>query len=361
MKSVLLPFPDESINSWLTRYEAVNGIKIKDSKKTSPWSSELTNLDSIINDWSEISGKDKASIRRKILYQHTFHRIEEFLCLDEAKDPKKRHRGIDVNICCQCIIDDIKKFGVAYIHRSHNFPGVDACHIHHQPLTDSCGGCGKYNFHHSYSKYYDCVKLIDDSALIKLASDVDVGYAIFVYKVLTSSNEPISQSLLREAILSRKAYLGLGLIGPRQLWCSDSFSNAYCHFQDSSSLDKWLRYNRNLVAPQKIAKITYAMFESSETYFNYLEFTRKNTEAETLPKAEDYSQEMQEADKLHLEFLLEEASELTITLFTRLNFKLIHRIRRRDFKWVYSKLNNNAKFFKSSDQLRVDDNDSREA
>lgn len=48
-----------------------------------------------------------------------------------------------LKFCSDCIIDDIKEYGVAYWHRSHNAAGVDVCHKHNMYLRDKCPLCNK--------------------------------------------------------------------------------------------------------------------------------------------------------------------------------------------------------------------------
>lgn len=45
------------------------------------------------------------------------------------------------NLCAQCLVDDEKLYGVPYIHRAHQIPGVTACWKHAKTLLDCCPSC----------------------------------------------------------------------------------------------------------------------------------------------------------------------------------------------------------------------------
>lgn len=53
----------------------------------------------------------------------------------------------DLNVCLDCIKEDIEQYGEAYIHRSHQLAGVKTCHKHHTKLYHfDCKKSFKYDF-----------------------------------------------------------------------------------------------------------------------------------------------------------------------------------------------------------------------
>jgi len=60
---------------------------------------------------------------------------------DERTVPPKRLSAEPIRLCLDCLRDDMATFGVRYIHRSHQIPGVKICSKHGTALLYKCPYC----------------------------------------------------------------------------------------------------------------------------------------------------------------------------------------------------------------------------
>lgn len=102
----------------------------------------------------------------------------------------------EIRICLNCLHDDLKSYGFAYIHLSHQVPGVRVCARHRTPLIVECPYC---ECHFTRKKDLvlalwtacHCTRLLTDFPLPKEKSGnlVQVSYARFAADLLSA--EPI--------------------------------------------------------------------------------------------------------------------------------------------------------------------------
>lgn len=59
---------------------------------------------------------------------YTAIRLSQLSCVRE-------HEELTLKMCPMCVQEDIRQFGVAYWHRSHQIPGIESCHDHQQQLV----------------------------------------------------------------------------------------------------------------------------------------------------------------------------------------------------------------------------------
>lgn len=59
---------------------------------------------------------------------YTAIRLSQLSCVRE-------HEELTLKMCPMCVQEDIRQFGVAYWHRSHQILGIESCHDHLQQLV----------------------------------------------------------------------------------------------------------------------------------------------------------------------------------------------------------------------------------
>lgn len=95
-------------------------------KKLAPLMNDTTSIEDLI-DRSTLHPLTKKVISYKASKKLTLSPI------GEAADP--------IKICPECLIEDEAEFGVGYLHRQHQIPGVAACEKHKILLISSCSNC----------------------------------------------------------------------------------------------------------------------------------------------------------------------------------------------------------------------------
>lgn len=142
-----------------------------------------------------------------------------------ASTPAKTNRSRRVlgsthvtNLCPDCLIEDDKKFGVPYIHRSHQIPGVTTCWRHNRALLDCCPTCGcPYSAHGELIKSpwqgcTSCGKKTEDLAkeVSEQPTKVEIEFAIFAKDLLHFNSLNLSNSIVFKMYIQRAQELGLG-------------------------------------------------------------------------------------------------------------------------------------------------------
>ncbi|TWC45404.1 TniQ protein [Pseudomonas sp. SJZ080] len=113
-------------------------------------------------------------------------------------------------MCPDCIRDDIKLHGVAYVHRSHNFPKINFCHIHSTQLQHSCSSCSRSHLLHTTSEYYECSNSpLHELSIKPTAPPIELEHAKFIHDLLNSKKTSIKAGSITQAILNRAIELGL--------------------------------------------------------------------------------------------------------------------------------------------------------
>lgn len=118
-------------------------------------------------------------------------------------------------LCPDCVSDDIKEFGIPYIHRAHQVPGVFVCYKHGQVLLDSCGDCGcpfETIGEFVTVPWHGCVC---DQEVHTMSSDeniemidIAIGYAKFMYELLQKTDIDVSAKILSETYRIRAIKVG---------------------------------------------------------------------------------------------------------------------------------------------------------
>lgn len=80
------------------------------------------------------------------------------------------------HMCPECIKEDIKKHGEAYIHRSHQLTGVTICHKHH---------CALHLIKLNCASEYDFVNMEFDKPLTTNVTKAEIDYAKYTHILLT--------------------------------------------------------------------------------------------------------------------------------------------------------------------------------
>jgi len=112
---------------------------------------------------------------------------------DKATNTPKRFSTEPIRLCLECLREDLDVYGVRYIHRSHQVPGVEVCSKHGSLLLYKCPHCEC-----SFSRHYNlavvpwrrctCKKYVFDSN--SPAQEVDpvvLSYAQFAATLLQSA------------------------------------------------------------------------------------------------------------------------------------------------------------------------------
>ncbi len=127
------------------------------------------------------------------------------------------------HLCFECLLQDRESFGIPYIHRSHQIPGVNVCWRHGCRLLNACPYCTcpfepKADLVLApWEPCPGCQKLLCDSAffLPEQGSELELGYAVFAHELLQASPGTINSKFLatlhgkrlREAGYSRGALI----------------------------------------------------------------------------------------------------------------------------------------------------------
>lgn len=137
----------------------------------------------------------------------------------------QQHLGAEakgVNYCRVCLSEDQKRYGVAYIHRAHQIPGVTVCWRHSTGLFDRCCSC--------LSKFASSVRIVlfpwigcvCGAPLAAFASDtidrpstIAREFAKFAQQILNAPTAAPTSEQLVHIYMQRAAERGLGRGGNR--------------------------------------------------------------------------------------------------------------------------------------------------
>jgi len=119
------------------------------------------------------------------------------------------------HMCPQCLVQDEQEHGCAYIHRSHQIPGVTVCWKHTCKLLDRCPACSCPFARPNeliLSAWLGCTcgYVIGDhsNAVEESVKEVEIGFANFTRTLLIA--EPILLNTLQLVTLYRKRAIELG-------------------------------------------------------------------------------------------------------------------------------------------------------
>lgn len=158
VKFLLSSFPDESLASLLSRYHVVSGGYSATETMLDIFGKKVLNLSSLSVDdvrgvLSRFGDKSIEVARGLIcknsmlpLYAAFVARNVRFLDGlvggEEIYSSKSiSGEGNKVWACPECLEEDRKKYGVAYLHRAHQIPGVYSCWKHGIRVVSECPDC----------------------------------------------------------------------------------------------------------------------------------------------------------------------------------------------------------------------------
>lgn len=123
------------------------------------------------------------------VYKHTLHPIGFLFDRVRYKNMTFMPRGV-MRMCVNCVIEDVSRFGTAFIHRTHVAPnqlGIQVCHLHATNLLDRCPSCHVEIQNHKITHIASC---ITKQSQITSTAGVGLGphrYAKFIYDILNLS------------------------------------------------------------------------------------------------------------------------------------------------------------------------------
>lgn len=127
----------------------------------------------------------------------------------------KRLSAEPIRLCLECLREDLATFGVRYIHRSHQIPGVEVCSRHASPLLYKCPHCEcsfgrRSNLALAPWRRCTCKKYVFDSIFLRYDVDpVALSYARFSATLLQSSpNSAVPTRVLVESYRDRARAIG---------------------------------------------------------------------------------------------------------------------------------------------------------
>ncbi|MBM5573372.1 TniQ family protein [Deefgea sp. CFH1-16] len=152
-------FPDESLLSRISRYHLLAGNKTirstyEDLFGKSPFPLEQivpTNIEVLAG---RILGSQRETLKALLLENTLLPLFLPYLGPVKSEQSEEGSSEVvshiprrvvgmhgEARLCLECVEDDKNEFGVPYLHRSHQIPGVSACWKHRKTLLSSCPVC----------------------------------------------------------------------------------------------------------------------------------------------------------------------------------------------------------------------------
>lgn len=127
------------------------------------------------------------------------------------------------NLCPDCLVEDEKQYGVPYIHRSHQIPGVTACWRHGRALLDRCTTCGcpysamKELVTTAWHGCPSCGKKTEEwvKEFSTQPSKTEIEFATFAKELLNSELLNLSNGIVFKMYIQRAQEIGLSWGGDR--------------------------------------------------------------------------------------------------------------------------------------------------
>lgn len=134
---------------------------------------------------------------------------------NKATNAPKRLSAEPTRLCLECLREDVATYGVRYIHRSHQIPGVEVCSKHASRLLYKCPHC-ECSFRRGYNlalvpwRRCTCKKYVFDSISSgQEVNPVALSYAQFAAKLLQSApHSTVSPHMLVESYRERARAIG---------------------------------------------------------------------------------------------------------------------------------------------------------
>lgn len=155
---LLSSFPDESLASLLSRYHVVSGgysatetiLDLFGKKEFNLSSLSVDDVRGVLNRF----GDESIGVAKSLIYNNSLLplyaafvarnvRFLDGLVVGEEIYSSKSISGEEnkVWVCPECLVEDRKSYGVAYLHRSHQVPGVYLCWKHGVGVLSACPDC----------------------------------------------------------------------------------------------------------------------------------------------------------------------------------------------------------------------------
>jgi hypothetical protein len=174
-------------------------------------------------------------------------------------------------ICEQCIIDDIKYVGVAYIHTQHVVTGITLCYQHAKPLKTICPTCCTPIKLHHINQFYQCHEKYELNIDVTLRKSDNHEYSIFVSDLLTIQSPNVVYENTKKAFCQKLSRLGYGT--PENI----DFANVSKDINEL--LGVWVNKNRksfsisSLLCPSlpALSKLAFFAYRSASPYLQHIE------------------------------------------------------------------------------------------
>lgn len=229
--TLLLPFfpaarPDELLSSRVSRFHIERG-----NAKTRETYSELfgslpfdiSNLNTLRIDTlaTRLPGDHQENAKR-FIYENTLIPITRLFTARavgrEGNDGNVKRVGEvgETKVCIKCIEEDLREYGSAHLHRSHNIPVVTACWNHKKRLLNHCPICScpiEVRKDLVLSPWTGCLcgyrfEASDEESESDFVSSKDVDLAKFVYDILNKLPEGTVAEGLPRVLRDRAIELG---------------------------------------------------------------------------------------------------------------------------------------------------------
>jgi len=172
-------------------------------------------------------GEDAQACTLEILRSHTLYPLLAIFnglsfpanpgrtAANKAMNTPKRFSTETIRLCLECLREDLDVYGVRYIHRSHQIPGVEVCGKHGSLLLYKCPHCEC-----SFSRHYNlalvpwrrctCKKYVFDSiSPAQEADPIALSYTQFAATLLQSApHSTVPPRVLVESYRERARAIG---------------------------------------------------------------------------------------------------------------------------------------------------------
>ncbi len=240
------PYPDEMLYSWFYRLSEMNGLSLSIFGKaflgfTGIYSGEFPV--EVRHEYVRLCEKmlyegnnaqtylDHSTLRFNALFmpQKKIYRYVNSITLhrDELNPPYKSLSD-HIYACPECIKEDRKIYGTAYLHVSHNIGGVKFCKKHRKPLQQ---------FHGPH--FQVCEFDLDHFTPVPINTEriVEYEYACFVYELYNSGINCYVEDI-KSAAIARMTEMGYSVHGEGYNKLEEDFNRT----EYTSLSDKTLRY-----------------------------------------------------------------------------------------------------------------------
>jgi len=303
---------------------------------------DVERLEDLLKKWSARSGIEIKALEDKIKDEHTFSPIEKIIYVTDSERSGVSEFKLPVKMCTECISHDLETLGVAYAHRAHNFPGVDACHIHGIPISKHCDGCGSAHAKHKVSDYLICRSLVNSPLGRYDEDNTNFRYAVFIHEILSSNLEPLPPAEIKLVVSRQIHNLRLGLTLQIEGWNTKTFKYARSYFREHAGAMRKSFHGKSILIEQA-SKLTFALFKSFESYAKRLDLRRKKDFAAEISLLYEYNEEAEIEAQNRLIALLESSRDLSRQDFIERHYVSYTEVSRSDSNWLNRTMRNYGK------------------